>query len=172
MKRRFLCSWKDEGQNEAEPFLSNSHEEAYKSFLSQNVPRSEPVYVWDEDEEDPVEYCEHIKSDKELASIQKDNENKPKSLLEHREDLRNKTAYPVLRGVLLLSAICGFVIWLLVGFLIADQYGILSIAGPMSVVAFGLIGLIFAISHYSVFSLFLDVADSTINTSRNSESKD
>ena len=70
----------------------------------------------------------HIKSEKELESIQKNNENKPKSLLEHRDDLRNKTAYPVLRGVLLLSAICGFVIWLLVGFLIADQYGVLSFA--------------------------------------------
>ena len=77
MKKRFLCSWKDEGKDEAEPFLSNSHEEAYQSFLSHNSSRAKIVLVWDEDEDDPVEYSEHIKSEKELESIQKNNENKP-----------------------------------------------------------------------------------------------
>ena len=80
------------------------------------------------------------------------------TLLSHRDSLRNDTAYPVLRMVNLLNSAC----IVLISFLWGTQIGDGAVA--ISVI----IGVVVAILSYSISSVFFDVADSNINTSKNS----
>jgi hypothetical protein len=81
------------------------------------------------------------------------------TLLSHRDSLRNDTAYPVLRMVNLLNSAC----IVLISFLWGTQIGEGAVA--ISVI----IGVVVAILSYSISSVFFDLADSNINTSKNSK---
>ena len=91
----------------------------------------------------------HTSSTKDDSSV---------TLLSHRDSLRNDTAYPVLRMVNLLNSAC----IVLISFLWGTQIGDGAVA--ISVI----IGVVVAILSYSISSVFFDVADSNINTSKNS----
>ena len=84
------------------------------------------------------------------------------SLLSHRNFLRENTAYPTLRVINLINSIAIVLSFMILGGDIGHDEGI--IIG-------GIAGVIVAILNYSLTSVFFDVADSNINTSRNSEGK-
>jgi hypothetical protein len=83
------------------------------------------------------------------------------SLLSHRDNLRDNTAYPILRIINLLNSLAIVLISLIWGAQVGDD----------AVVIFGIVGVVVAILSYSLTSVFFDVADSNINTSKNSERK-
>ena len=72
------------------------------------------------------------------------------------------TAYPTLRVINLLNSGAIFILSLLWGNEVGREQGL---------IIFGIVGVIIAILSYSLTSVFFDVADSNINTSRNSEGK-
>ena len=84
------------------------------------------------------------------------------SLLSHRNNLRMTTAYPTLRVINLLNSGAIFILSLLWGNEVGREQGL---------IIFGIVGVIIAILSYSLTSVFFDVADSNINTSRNSQGK-
>jgi len=81
------------------------------------------------------------------------------SLLTHRNFLRESTAYPVLRKINLLSAIVIVILFFVWGSEVDESVAII----------FGAIGITVATLSYSISSVFYDVADSTINISKNSD---
>ena len=86
--------------------------------------------------------------------------NKISLLLRHRQNLRVNTAYPVLRLLNILNSIVivlGFIFW-------GNALG-----NGALVAVFIIIGPLLALLNYSIVSVFYDVADATINTSRNTE---
>ena len=85
-----------------------------------------------------------------------------KSLLSHRVNLRRTTAYPILRVINLLNSVAIVFLSLLWGNGVGREQGL---------IIFGIVGIIVAILSYSLTSVFFDVTDSNINTSRNSEGK-
>ena len=84
------------------------------------------------------------------------------SLLNHRNYLRENTAYPALRIINLINSIAIVLSCMILGGDIGHDEGI---------VIGGIAGVIVAILNYSLTSVFFDVADSNINTSRNSQGK-
>ena len=89
-------------------------------------------------------------------------EDDAESLLSHRDKLRDNTAYPILRIINLLNSLAIVLISLIWGAQVGDE----------AVVIFGIVGVVVAILSYSLTSVFFDVADSNINTSKNSERKE
>jgi len=83
------------------------------------------------------------------------------SLLSHRDNLRDNTAYPILRIINLLNSLAIVLISLIWGGQVGDE----------ALVIFGIVGVVVAILSYSLTSVFFDIADSNINTSKNSERK-
>ena len=83
-------------------------------------------------------------------------------LFQHRQNLRANSAYPVLRVLNIVNSILivlAFIFW-------GSELG-----SGASVLVFIIIGLLIAVLNYSIVSVFYDVADATINTSRNTEKK-
>lgn len=107
-------------------------------------------------------YNSEVTSSSEIQSSSKSTSNSSinsASLLTHRNFLRETTAYPVLRKINLLSAIVIVVLSFIWGSEVDESVAII----------FGTIGIIVATLSYSITSVFYDVADSTINISKNSD---
>lgn len=158
---------------------ANSPKEAYDKFVDSNksIPYRRVFVNWGmfgAEGYDPPHYEGHEKEPTEIKSdkpkdIKSDIANTPPqksysrpSLTYHRDNLRDSTAYPVLRIINLLNSIAIIVLALIWGGQVSGE----------AAFVFGLVGVVIAILNYSVTSVFFDVADSNINTSRNTEPKD
>jgi len=145
-------------------------EEAYNLFVESNKPLPyERINVFwgmlgtGAQDFDPPHYDGHDKDAEELTpAVGKPRILKTHTLTAHRDDLRNNTAYPILRAINLLNSVAIVLLSLFWGIQTGDE----------AVVIFGIVGVVVAILSYSLTSVFFDVADSNINTSKNSERKE
>jgi hypothetical protein len=135
----------------------SNYENWKKEYISKDASRK---YLSDKQIREV--YNSEVSSSSEIISSSKSTSSSSTnsaSLLSHRNFLRETTAYPVLRKINLLSAIVIVVLSIVWGLEVDESVAII----------FGAIGIVVATLSYSITSVFYDVADSTINISKNSD---
>ena len=170
MSNIYLVNWSDGGIDDALELVNDTAYGAYIQFLDANISRSVSVTVWTKGagaESDGgllEKFDEHLYKSPENSQPRKQevsltDQTQQESLLSHRDNLRRATAYPILRVINLLNSVAIVFLFLFWGNEVGREEGL---------IIFGIFGIIVAILSYSFTSVFFDVADSSINTSRNS----
>jgi hypothetical protein len=159
----YRLRWESDNLDKEKIFRCDSIEEAQNKFLSASKEvKKERIIAQTPNGKEYLDPNALPKSSSDIVVPNISDQTQQESLLSHRDNLRGATAYPILRVINLLNSVAIVILSLLWGNEAGREQGL---------IIFGIVGVIIAILSYSLTSVFFDVADSNINTSRNSEGK-